>query len=81
MEIILKPIVKNERSFNVTLLHKALEALGLPVDKKELAQGKAGQDTLKKVRTLQARLNVPVDDFVLTDVATSLAIAEALNKR
>ncbi len=81
MKIILNPIALNERSHNVNLLQKALEALGLPVAKREVAQGKAGEDTLKKVRALQARLNVPVDDSVLVDEATSLSITEALKKR
>ncbi len=81
METILKPIALNEKSHSVTLLHKALEALGLPVAKREVAQGKAGEDTLKKVRTLQAQLNVPVDDSILVNEATSLAITEALKKR
>ena len=81
MKTILKPIALNESSYNVNLLHKASEALGLPVSKREVAQGKAGEDTLKQVRTLQVQLNVPVDDSVLVDEATSLAIAEALKKR
>lgn len=81
MKTILKPVALNERSYNVTLLHKVLEALGLPVSKDEVAQGKAGEDTLKQVRALQAQLNVPVDDSVLVDEATSLAIATALKER
>lgn len=81
MKIIPKPIALNERSFNVTLLHKALEALGLPVAKNEVDKNKAGNDTLKQVRTLQAQLNVPVDESTLVDEATFLAIAESLNKR
>ena len=81
MITILKPIALNERSHNVNLLHKALQALGLPPAKREVAQGKAGNDTLKKVRALQAQLNVPVDDSVLMDEATSLAIAGVLKER
>ena len=81
MKIIPKPIALNERSFNVTLLHKILEALGLPVDENEVDQNKAGNDTLKQVRTLQAQLNVPVDESTLVDEDTFLAIAESLNKR
>ena len=56
MKTILKPIALSERSYNVTLLHKALEALGLPVSKDDTIQGIAGSDTLKQVRTLQERL-------------------------
>jgi len=81
MKTILKPVALNERSYNVTLLHKVLEALGLPVSRDEVAQGKAGEDTLKQVRALQAQLNVPVDDSVLVDEVTSLAIATALKER
>ena len=81
MKTILKPIALNEKSFNVTLLYKALEALGLPVAKSEVNKGKAGADTLKKVRTLQAQLNVPVDESTLVDEATFLDIAESLTKR
>lgn len=81
MKTILKPIALNERSYNVTLLHKALEALGLPVSKDETTQGIAGQDTLKQVRALQAQLNVPVDKYTLVNEATSLAIAVALKER
>jgi len=74
-------IALNERYHNVNLLHKVLYALGLPVAKREVTRGEAGQDTLKQVRALQTRLNVPVDDSVLVDEATSLAIAETLKKR
>jgi hypothetical protein len=81
MKTMLKPIALNEKSYNINLLHKALEALRFPVAKREVAHGKAGNDTLKKVRALQARLNMPVDDSTLVDEATSLAIAEALKKR
>jgi hypothetical protein len=81
MKTILKPIVLNEKSYKVNLLHKALQALDLPVSKNEVTQSKAGKDTLKKMRALQAQLNVPVDESTLVDDATSLAIAKALNKR
>ena len=81
MKTILEPISLNEKSYNVTLLHKALEALGLPVSKSEVDEGKAGEDTLKKVRALQAELNVPVDESTLVDGATSSAIAGALKER
>lgn len=81
MKTILKPIALSEQSYNVNLLHKALEALGLPVAKREVAQGKAGNDTLKKVRTLQAQLNVSVDESTLVNEVAAVAIAEALKKR
>ena len=81
MATILKPIALNEQSYSVNLLHKALHTLGLPVAKTEVTQGKAGKDTLRKVRALQAQLNVPVDDSTLVDEVTALAIAEALEKK
>jgi hypothetical protein len=81
MKTILMPIAHNELSYNVNLLQKALKALGLPVTKSEAAHGRAGEDTLKKVRTLQAQLNVPVDESTLVDEATSMAIAEAMKQR
>lgn len=81
MRTIVKLIALNERSYNVSLLHKALGALGLPVADSEVSEGMAGIDTLKKVRALQERLNVPVDDSVLVDEATALAIATALTER
>ncbi len=81
MKPILKPIALNEKSYNVNLLHKVLAVFRLPVSKEEVAQNKAGQDTLKKVRTLQAKLNVSVDESTMVDEATALAIAEALEKR
>jgi hypothetical protein len=33
MKTMLKPVALNEKFYSVTLLHKALDALGLPVDK------------------------------------------------
>lgn len=49
--------------------------MGLPVSRDEVTQSKAGEDTLKKVRTLQRQLDVAVDE------ATALAITEVLDKR
>lgn len=80
MKTILKPIALNEKSYNVNLLHKALEVLGLPVSKDETSQVIAGRDTLKQVRNLQEQLNVPVDKSTLVNEATAVAIAEALKK-
>ena len=81
MKAVLRPIALNERSYNVSLLHAALAVLGLTVTKNEVDQGRAGEDTLKKVRILQARLNVPVDKSSLVDEATSVAMAAALKER
>jgi hypothetical protein len=59
MKSFIKTIAFNEVSYDVALLHKALEVLELPVSKKEVEQKKAGPDTRKKVRTLQKQLTVP----------------------
>ena len=55
MNLIFKAIELNEQSYNVALLHKALAALGLPVSKTDLSNGKAGRSTLKQVREMQNR--------------------------
>src|SRR5262245_23542131 len=81
MKSILKPIALNEQSYNVNLLHKALQALGISVATDEVAQGRAGEDTLKKLRALQAQLHMPVDDSVLVDEGAALAIEKALKER
>ncbi len=81
MKTRLQPVALNEKSFRVNLLHKALAALGQPASKIETDQNKAGEDTLKQMRTLQARLNAPIDDSALMDDAASTAIEEALEKR
>ena len=52
MNTILKPIALNERSYNVNLLHIALEALGLSISKKEVFQGK-GWDNRGSARILK----------------------------
>ncbi len=81
MKTLLKPVAINERSLNVGLLHKALQALGVPVDKREVDQGKAGNDTLRKVRAMQARLNVAVDSSTLLNEASVLAFTRAMKKK
>ncbi|MBI5909226.1 MAG: hypothetical protein HY848_04665, partial [Betaproteobacteria bacterium] len=81
MKTSLMSITLNESSYNVFILHKALEALGLPVSSKEAAQGKAGPDTRKQVRALQKQLGVPADESTLLNEATALAIAEAMEKK
>jgi hypothetical protein len=81
METMLMPVALNEKSYSVTLLQKALEALGLPIDNREAAQGKAGPVTVKTVRALQKRQKVRADRSVLVDEATALAITAALKER
>src|SRR5262245_49272628 len=77
----LATIGPNESSFNVALWHRVLEALGLPVAKKEVAQQKAGPDTQAKVRALQKQLDLALDPNLLVDEATVAAVSNALEKR
>ena len=81
MKTTLKPIALDERSLNVTVLHRALKALGRPVSAEEFSKGEAGPDTYKKIRELQGAFNVPVDDSVLVDEATVTAISTALKEK
>ena len=81
MKTILKPIALDESSFNVTVLHRALKALGRPVTAEEFSKGNAGPDTLKKIRELQGSFNVAVNDSVLVDEATATAISAALKEK
>jgi hypothetical protein len=81
MKRLLKPVALSEKSYNVNLLQKTLAALGLTVAKDEIAEGKAGEDTVKKVRTLQEKLGVCVDESVLIDETTILAIENSMKER
>ena len=81
MNQLLYPVELNEVSSRVQQLQTALAALGMPVADDERAQKKAGDTTLKNVRALQAKLNVPVDNNVLLDTATATAIESELKAR
>lgn len=76
-----QPITFNETSYNVALLHRALEVFGLTVAEREVAKRRAGTDTRAKVRALQESLGVQPNDALLVDRATIAAMAEALAKR
>jgi Tc toxin complex TcA C-terminal TcB-binding domain/ABC toxin N-terminal region/Neuraminidase-like domain/PA14 domain/Salmonella virulence plasmid 28.1kDa A protein len=78
MRAVIEPVALNETSYNVAVLHQALAALGSPVADEEVAKRDAGQDTLVKVRALQAKLEVRFDESTLVDVATATAISGAL---
>lgn len=77
----LKPITRNQQNYNVSLLQKALAALGFSVSQEEVSKSIAGKDTIKKVRELQAKLKVPVDNNFVVDEATALAISKELVDR
>lgn len=81
MRMEFKAISSDEKSFNVTVLHKAMAALGISVSKKECEEGSAGQDTVKKIRALQKKFNLDVDDAVLVDEVTWIGIMDNLEKR
>ena len=81
MKSLNEPIAFNEVSYTVALLHKVLEVAGSPVSKDEVRQRKAGEDTRVKVRALQARMNIPIDDSTLLDQQTIEALEENLTKR
>ncbi len=82
MNTFIRPIAPlNEVSYNVVLLHKALEVLGMPVAAREVGLRMAGPDTLAKVRALQKQLNVRVDRSTLVNDETAAAIADVLTKR
>ena len=77
----IRKIALEEKSFDVQLLHQALNALGLPVAKQEVSARKAGKSTLSKVRTLQKRMDIPIDEAVLVDQATAVALEAALREQ
>ncbi|MDR8392226.1 hypothetical protein NC796_13820 [Aliifodinibius sp. S!AR15-10] len=78
MKTPLKPITRNQQNHTVSLLHQALAALGFSVSQKEVSKSIAGKNTIKKVRELQAKLKVPVDNNFVVDEATALAISKEL---
>jgi len=81
MKTVIRPVKPGEASFHVATLHKALEAMGLPVAEAEIEARKAGTDTRAKVRALQKSLNVPASEGVLLDDATIAAVGAALKER
>src|ERR1041385_8070315 len=81
MTMAMRPIPLDATSDDVSLLHQVLAVLGLEVSRDEVASGRAGQDTVEKVRRLQARLNVSIDESTLIDKQTAAAIDEALGSR
>ncbi|REL33431.1 peptidoglycan-binding protein [Rhodohalobacter sp. SW132] len=81
MKTPLKPITRNQQTHNVSLLQKALAALGFSVSQEVVIKSIAGKDTIKKVRELQAKLKVPVDNNFVVDKATALAISKELMDR
>ncbi|MFD4368970.1 neuraminidase-like domain-containing protein [Rhodococcus sp. NPDC058521] len=81
MKAIIEPIALEAAAFPVTLLHKVLDVLGLPAAQGDVAERTAGSDTLDKVRELQRRLNVVVDESMLVDDITCVAIASELRDR
>ena len=81
MRLKLRPIAINDVSYDVALLHRVLQALGLQVSAEEVTAQRAGADTLAKVRGLQAELRVTVDQTTLVNEATAAAISETLESK
>ncbi len=81
MKTLIRPIAMNEASYDVAMLHKILEVLGLPVGPAERKERRAGPETRNRVRALQERLKVPVPADILVDAETIAAMSAALNKQ
>ncbi|MFD4444744.1 hypothetical protein ACFWPK_33690 [Nocardia sp. NPDC058519] len=81
MKAIIEPIALEAAAFQVTLLHKTLDILGLSAAREEVAERTAGTDTRDKVRELQRRLKVVIDESMLVDDVTCLAITSELRDR
>jgi len=61
------------------ILHKVLKALGFPVLEEEEKSHRAGESTLKQVRTLQERLKIKFDDkYVIDQTAYEIMIEEMI---
>lgn len=78
---LLPNISRNENSFNVNLLHQILTVLGFKVANSEFIQMKAGNSTLRQVRSLREELGIESDTQLLIDDITARAIAKALKER
>ena len=74
-------VALNETSMRVNLLHKALQVLGYPVDKAEVASHKAGASTLKQVRAFQAKMNLHINESLLLDNDTYDAMVEKIREK
>lgn len=74
-------IALDEVSFDVALLHQILAVLDSEVATKEVAKRLAGPDTKGKVRALQAKLGVPVEERRIVDPPTALALERLLKER
>jgi hypothetical protein len=71
----------NEQSDAVANLHAAMKALALAVDAKEVAEHRAGESTLKLVRTFQQQAKIRFDEKLLVDQPTAAAINKLLAER
>lgn len=81
METIVRPLAPYETSYAVSMLHKALAALGMAVSVEEAARRLAGDTTIRQVRILQRQLNLPANDDLLVDETTAGAITKLLLER
>ncbi|MET0363935.1 MAG: PA14 domain-containing protein, partial [Sphingobium sp.] len=74
-------IALDDVSFDVSLVHQALAALGLPVSSKETMARRAGPDTQEKVARLQAQMGIAADSRLVVDPATAMALEKLLRER
>ncbi len=82
MSFLMSLIRRNEISFNVTLLHKALSNLGMALSQEEWDERKAGEFTQRQVDSLLKRFGVaqPSDDSLLLDQKSIAAIVTLLEE-
>ena len=81
MKTRLNPINKNEKSIHVSVLHKAMKALGYTVPDSEMTQRKAGVETMKRIKVLQRRHNIEVTGNELVNEDTLNVIKQALKEK
>jgi ribosomal protein L7/L12/peptidoglycan hydrolase-like protein with peptidoglycan-binding domain len=77
----MQPVLDGERSYQVVLLHQALEKLGISIDEKEKNEGKAGKDTTQKVRAFQEKNNLKPESNLLADQGTLRLIFSLLKEQ
>ena len=81
MKQAMRPVTLGENSLRISLLHKALRTLGLPVSEQEEKLRLAGEDTQRQVRALQEKLQIGTNDNYMVDEATYEAIKKEMRKK
>ena len=78
MKHFIRPVLLNETSMRINLLHKALITLGYSVADDEIKSHKAGKSTEKQVRAFQTKLHIEFDKQYVVDQATYEALNNAM---